>query len=121
MLDAIGALGNIIKCPGNQHLSRLAYIQPARMLAALKEKIKYDHGRGLILGKRSQRDATVAINLYLSAAGRASKEEIYKLTRPGKRWAAFTGRYPLLLITFTDEAGRWASREPSRGHAGRGA
>jgi len=61
---------------------------------------------GLIAGKRSQRDATVAIDLYLSATGRTNREEVRELTRLSNRWATLSGRYPLLLTTFTDVAER---------------
>ncbi|KAK0637174.1 hypothetical protein B0T17DRAFT_101614 [Bombardia bombarda] len=106
VVDAIRALDNIIKCPGNNIHLRIAYVQLARMMTCLKEKIRDDRRHGLIVSKRSQRDATVAINLYLGATGRTDREEVRELTRLSNRWAALPGRYPLLLTTFTDVAER---------------
>ncbi len=47
-------------------------MQLERMLATLKKKIKDDRRHGRIFSKRSQRDATVAIDIYLSATGTKS-------------------------------------------------
>ncbi len=104
--DAIRAIDNKIKCGENGSVRALAYIQLIRILAALRKKIQEDRRHGLILGKRSQRDATVAIDIYLRATGRASRGEVYKLTCLGNRWTAIAGRYPHLLVTFTNVAER---------------
>jgi len=74
--------------------------------ALIREKVEYGHRHGLIVGKHSQRDATVAINIYLRAAGRANRWEVHKPTSLGNRWAALAGRYPLLLAMYRDVAER---------------
>jgi len=104
--DAIRTLDDFIKCPASNVDLRIAYVQLARMMTSLKEKVRMDRQQGLVVGKRSQRDATIAINLYLSATGRTDREEVRELTRLSNRWAALPGRYPLLLTTFTDVAER---------------
>lgn len=85
--DAIRALGNIIKCPENNIHLRIAYVQLARMMTCLREKIRDGRRHGLLVSKRSQRDATVAINLYLGATGRTDREEVRELIRMSNRWA----------------------------------
>jgi hypothetical protein len=106
VLERIRELDNRIKCPENRDALRLAYLQLTRMLAALRRKIECDRRHGLIVGERSQRDTTVAIDIYLRATGRAKRGEVHKLTSLGNRWAALAGRYPLLLVTYTDVAER---------------
>lgn len=101
---AIRALDNMFKSPENNVVLRLDYVQLARMLGVLKDKIKHDRAQGRVVGKRSRCDATVAIDLYLSATGRTDREEIRELTRLGNRWAILAGGYSLLLTTFTDVA-----------------
>jgi len=104
--DAIRTLDNMIRCPENKIALRITYVQLRRMMNSLKQKVKDDRRQGLIVGKRSQRDATVAITLYLNATGRTNREEARELTRLSNRWSALAGRYPLLLTTFTDVAER---------------
>jgi len=76
------------------------------MMNRLKQKVKDDRRDRLVVGKRSQRNATLAINIYLNATGRTNREDVRELTRLSNRWAALSGRYPLLLTTFTDVAER---------------
>lgn len=104
VLDKIRALDNLIRHPESQMMSRLAYVQLTQMLAALRRKINDDRKKGLIVGKRSRRDATEAVDIYLHATGRANRGDVCRLTCQANRWAAFAGRYPLLLITLTDKA-----------------
>ncbi|KAK4151488.1 hypothetical protein C8A00DRAFT_17097 [Chaetomidium leptoderma] len=106
VLERIRELDKRIKCPEDQAVSRLAYIQLTRMLAALRKKIQDDRRHGRLVGERSQRDATVAIDIYLRATGRANRGEVSKFTSLGNRWTALAGRSPLLLVTFTDAAER---------------
>lgn len=72
----------------------------------LKGKIRNGRQHGLLTSKRNQRDATIAINLYLNATKRTGREEVRELMRMSNRWAALPGRYPLLLTTFTNIAKR---------------
>ena len=103
VLDKIRALDNLIRHPENQIMSRLAHVQLTRMLAALRQKISDGRKQGLIIGKRSRRDATEAVDIYLNATGRANRGDVSKLTCQANRWAATAGRYPLLLVVLTDE------------------
>ena len=106
VLDTIRALDNKIKFPENQAVAGLAYVQLTQMLTGLRKKVQHDRRHGLIIGKRSQRDATIAIDIYLRATGRVNRGEVHGLTSLGNRWTAISGRYPLLLFTFTDVADR---------------
>lgn len=106
VLERFRELDSRIRSTENRDISRLAYIQLTRMLAALGKKIQDDRRHGLIVGERSRRDATLAIDIYLRATGRTSRGEVYKPTSLGNRWTAIAGRYPLLLVTFTDVAER---------------
>jgi hypothetical protein len=106
VLERIRELDNRIRYSEDRVVSRLAYIQLTRMLAALRKKIQDDRRHGLLVGERSQRDATVAIDIYLRATGKANRGEVSKFTSLGNRWTALAGRYPLLLVTFTNVAER---------------
>ena len=106
VLERIRELDNRIRYSEDRVVSRLAYIQLTRMLAALRKKIQDDRRHGLLVGKRSQRDVTIAIDIYLRATGKANRAEVSKFTSLGNRWTALAGRYPLLLVTFTDVAER---------------
>src|SRR5207245_478156 len=65
VLGRIRELDHRIKSRENRDASRLAYIQLTRVLAGLRRKIHQDRRNGLLAGKRSQRDATIAIDIYL--------------------------------------------------------
>jgi hypothetical protein len=110
VVNTIKTLDDLIKCPGDQYISRLAYVQLTSILAALKERAKKDLRHGLVVGKlgkrgkRSQGSDTLAIDLHLSATGRVDRDDIHGLTRLANRWAALAGRYPLLLVIFTGAA-----------------
>jgi hypothetical protein len=106
VLEMIRELDKRIRYPEDRVISRLAYIQLTRMLAALRKKIQDERRHGLLVGERSQRDATIAIGIYLRATRTANRGEVSKFTTLGKRWTALAGRYPLLLVTFTDVAER---------------
>ena len=106
VLERLRELDNRIKSRENRDASRLAYIQLTRVLAGLRRKIHYDRRNGLLAGKRGQRDATIAIDIYLHATERANRAEVYKLVSLSNRWTAFAGRYPLMLVTYTDIAER---------------
>lgn len=106
VIAAIRTLDNIITNPEDEVISRLAHIQLARMLAVLKKKVKNDRRHGLIDGIRGQGDATVAIHIYMCAAG-VEREAVHGLTRLCNRWDTILAeKSPLLLFTFTEVADR---------------
>ncbi|KAI1419235.1 hypothetical protein F5Y12DRAFT_789231 [Xylaria sp. FL1777] len=71
VIDAARALDDITKCPQTALESRIAY------------KVKDGQLQGLFVCKGGQRDATIAINIYLSATGRTDRDEVRELTRLG--------------------------------------
>lgn len=82
-------------------MSRLAYIQLARVLSALKQKVKEDRRRGTIVRKRSHRDASIVIDICSKATGN-TREAIHSRARIANRCAAL-GRNSLLLLVFSEQ------------------
>ncbi|KAM7210727.1 hypothetical protein V8F06_013889 [Rhypophila decipiens] len=107
---AIKSLDDSIQNPESQNTLRLSYIRLNYILAGLRKKIQNDRKNGLIIGKASQRDATIAMDIYLKATGRTSRGKVYKIVSTANRWSAIAGQSPLLVVTFTNVAERLVNK-----------
>ncbi|KAB5536148.1 hypothetical protein GE09DRAFT_1249711 [Coniochaeta sp. 2T2.1] len=86
---------------------RLAYVQWARMLDRLLEIIERDRRSCLVQRTSGRGDASILIDVYLAIKGGVSgvwREHFWRVTRVARRWAALGGPFPLLLITYSEEA-----------------
>ena len=83
---------------GDPSTSRLAYLQLARVLRVLKEKVKEDRRRGAPFG--TQKDASKVIDIH-SEATKKTKAAVQTTARIAHRCAAL-GRDSLLLLTLSD-------------------
>ena len=94
--DTLRTLGGIITGPENCYQSRLAYVQLARVVAALNKVVNNGRRDGMVEGKSGQRNATVIANMFLVDASRPK--------RVANRWATLLGTSPFLLFVFTELA-----------------
>lgn len=102
--DAIKTLDDAIRNSSSPYMSRIASIQLAWVLRALKENVKEDRRRGVIAGERSQRDASIVIDIYSKVTGK-TREAVHSLARIANRCAVL-GRNSLLLFVLSDQAER---------------
>jgi hypothetical protein len=88
-------------------MRRLAYVQWARMLEMLLQIIARDRRNCLVQRTSGRGDASILIDVYLATKGGGSEgwqEHFGRVTRVARRWAALSGLFPLLLITYSEEA-----------------
>jgi hypothetical protein len=84
---------------------RFACVLLTWSIDAFKAVAATDRAERKVSRSVGQRDATVAINLYLEAKQRVSGEklersEVLRYCRIGRRWAELAGRSPLLVFIF---------------------
>ncbi|KAK4119918.1 hypothetical protein N657DRAFT_551789, partial [Parathielavia appendiculata] len=109
-IAAFQSLDNIIE--GDMHpQSRLAYFQLTHVMASLKKSVQNDRRYGRIESKVGQRDANIALDIYLKAQGVVSnhkvvRQRLHKRLRISKRWAHFAWPSPLLILTHSKMADR---------------
>lgn len=112
VVDAFKAVDNAITSRDNTYLlSRLAYVRLASMIASLKEIIANDRRNSW---KNNRRDASVAIDVYVSAqriVPGSTEADLEKLRNNlnkridlSNHWADLGGIAPLLLLTYSDKA-----------------
>lgn len=99
--EAITTLDGVIRNPSSPYTTRLAYIQLARVLSTLKQKVKEDRRRGTIIGKRSHRDASIVIDIFSEVTG-STRDDVHSLFRIANRCAVL-GRNSLLLLVFSEQ------------------
>lgn len=99
-LDAVQELlkGNRIR----RLLLRFALIHLAWVIDAYKAAAAADRVQGTVSRSVGQRDASVAIDIYLKAKRKVSGEELKRSTllgycRTGRRWAMLAGRSPIMV------------------------
>ena len=67
ILDVLVTLDAACRKPDHPRSFRLATIQLARVLNSLKEKVKKDRRRGVIVRKGSKVDASIILDIYYKA------------------------------------------------------
>ena len=86
-------------------LSRFAYIYLAWVVDAYKAVAAADRVQGKASRNVGQRDASVAIDMYLKAKRKASGEQLKRsrllgYCRTGRRWAVLAGSSPISVFVF---------------------
>jgi hypothetical protein len=97
----------LVGAESTPHMIRLAYVQWARMLDVLLQIIARDRRNRLVQRSSGRGDASILIDVYLATKGGDSerwREHFGKVTRVARRWAALSGPFPLLSITYSEEA-----------------
>jgi len=86
-------------------LLRFAYIHLAWVIDAYKAVAATDRVQGKVSRSVGQRDASVAIDMYLKAKRKVSGKELKRsrllgYCRTGRRWAVLAGRSPIMVFVF---------------------
>ncbi|KAJ0100662.1 hypothetical protein J7T55_000107 [Diaporthe amygdali] len=107
VITAFRVLDSAISKPGV--LSRLAYIQLIRTFRTLEEMIAEDRQCGRIHREVGYRNASVAVNIYMSAQDsrpdvNALRRELLERKRTGRRWTELAGPSPLCLLLYSGES-----------------
>jgi hypothetical protein len=106
----VKALNNVIAASTGSYLpSRFGYVQLARFLTTLEERIKKSKEQGFILSERRRVSASIAIDKYLEAQGGgpnalSTRSKVWDCKRIGRRWEALVGPSVLLLGIFSTVA-----------------
>jgi hypothetical protein len=110
MSASVKVLHNTIAArEGSSLPPRFGYVQLARFLGALEERIKEGKGHGLIPLERGRVNASIAIDMFLDAQDAGSNDlltrrKIWEFKRIGKRWETMIGPSVLLLSIYSDVA-----------------
>lgn len=107
VITTFRVLDNAISKPGV--LSRLAYIQLIRTFRTLEERIAEDRQCGRIHREVGYRNASVAVDIYMSAQDsrpdvNALRRELLERKRTGRRWTELAGPSPLCLLLYSSES-----------------
>jgi len=94
---------------GTYLLRRLAYIQLMRLFASLQDIIQADRENERIRLEPSERVASVAMNIYLSAQERSSnmgnlRNKLKERKRSGRSWTDLARPSPLFVLIYSDSA-----------------
>lgn len=92
-------------------LQRVGYISLAFLMDDIKREIAIDRRCGRIVSKRGQRDASLALDLYLAAQGsvpnpQRAKKHLYRRLKISRCWRAFSKRGSLLSVVCGEKAER---------------
>lgn len=107
---AFNALDGLIMTATDTLAPRLANVQLDRMMGDLKSIITSSRQQGIIRSTVGRGNATIALDLYVSAqdteGGEKMKQRLQRRVRFARRWATLAASSPLLLVIFTREAER---------------
>lgn len=107
MLAAFQTIDNFILSGNDTILRRLAYVQLVSLLDSLVDNIATDRARGFVHRATSYRNATIALDIYMSAQQRnatSPRSELLERKRTGQRWLQLAGPSPFTLILYSDVA-----------------
>lgn len=99
----------IVRRRGTFLLRRLAFVQLIRVFRSVEASIASDRKEGRSRRKPRYRDASVAIDIYLSAqdgdqGNRATRQDLLERKRAGKSWFELSGPCPLLVLVYSEAA-----------------
>jgi hypothetical protein len=106
-LDIVGSI--IINRETPSFMLRLAYVKFVRVMEDLKDAAAAERLAGREPRKRGRRDASIAIDYYLTFKGIASDDifsrvQVSRCMDIGRRWYLLEGPSPLLLCAYSDIA-----------------
>ncbi len=109
IIAAFQAVDSVICGQGTNLLRRLAYIQLMRLFVSLEAIIKSDREIGRLHREPCYRDATVAIDIYMSAqAGHSNtgdlRRELKERKRCGRIWSGLARPSPLIVLMYAEAA-----------------
>lgn len=106
VVAAFQAIDNVIESNAYR-LARLAYARLPVVMSSLHAIISVDRKQGRIHTAAGYRNASVALDIYLSAQRSGvgvMRKKLAKRVRLANRWAHLGGSQPLLLVSFPDVA-----------------
>ena len=87
---------------------RLAYVKFVRVMEDLKDAAAAERLAGREPRERGRRDASIAIDYYLTfkgaASDKASRTQVSRCMDIGRHWYSLEGPSPLLLCAYSDVA-----------------
>ncbi|KAK4032878.1 hypothetical protein C8A01DRAFT_20124 [Parachaetomium inaequale] len=109
IIVAFQAVDGVICGRGTYLLRRLAYVQLMRLFISLTAIIKSERENGRLHRNPCHRDATVAMDIYMSAQERRSntrdlRRELQERKRFGRSWSDLAGPSPLFVLVYSDAA-----------------
>ena len=95
---------------GTELLRRLAYVRLICLFERVEEMIALDRQNGIIHRESGYRNASIAVDIYLSAQvgyndTMHQRREVLERKRVGRRWKKLAGPSPLLLLIYSQMAG----------------
>jgi hypothetical protein len=109
IISAFQAVDRVICGQGPKLLQRLAYIQLNRLFISLEAIVKSDREHWRIARKPCYRDATIAIDIYMSAQPGHSntdclRRELKERKRRARIWSDLARPSPLLVLIYSEAA-----------------
>ena len=109
VLAAFKTIDSFIMSDNDKVLRRLAYVQLAHLLDSLVDTITTDRTQGLIHRAAGYRNATIAVDIYMSAQQKGTnvgplRRELLERKRTGQRWLQLAGPSPFTLVLYSDAA-----------------
>lgn len=94
---------------GSTLLRRLAYVQLMRLFAFLQDIIRFERETGRVVRGRYCRDASVALDIYMSAQEGTSnpddlRRQLKERKRAGRSWKILSKPSPLFVLLYSDAA-----------------
>lgn len=110
IIQAFKVVDNVI-CgrQGSTLLRRLAYVQLMRLFTFLEDIIGFERETGRVMRGRYYRDASVALDIYMSAQEDTSnpddlRRELRERKRAGRSWKDLSKPSPLLVLMYSEAA-----------------
>jgi hypothetical protein len=99
----------IARKQGNPRLQRMGYIGLVILMEDVKRAIALHRRCGGVTCRRGQRNASLALDLYLAAVGSASdrlraKRQIHRQLETGRRWQSISLYCPMLSVLCIEKA-----------------
>lgn len=103
-LDRVITAGEI----DSAFLSRMAYVQLIRVMKLLEYRVAIDRQAGRLHRRSGYQNASVVLDIYLSAqedvSPSSSRLELIGRKRRAKRWSELAGPWPIFLLVYSEEA-----------------
>lgn len=101
IVAAFQTIDSLIAKQEDKFLRRLAYVQLAQVFDALTEIIAADRSNGYMYRAAGYRNATIAVDIYMSAQQKTTKgisrHELLERKKMARRWLQLAGPSPFIL------------------------
>ena len=105
VLEAFRALESVITDKlANPFIARLAWLQLTHMLDAVENIVKSERARKIIHRAPGYGNASVVLDVYMSASKGISRRTLIERRRTARRWERLAGPSPLLVLIYSNVA-----------------